>query len=112
MKINDIPCRKCADAGVTKKGSWNTTTIYGVVACSICMETIDLRKMHARRRGENRWFRRAMRAGQTILRCKTDGKWVIDSWDDAERYAFALGKFAYRSPGCGEIHLASTPVRM
>ena len=112
MDLNKIRCKVCADAGITKRGSWNDTKTYGVVVCGICHETTDLRKIHAMNRGKNRWFQRATVLGKSVLRCSADGKWVLNSWDEAEAEAHFHGKHPYRSPRCGEIHLASTPVRM
>ena len=112
MDMRKIRCKICADAGITKRGSWNSTKTYGVMVCGICQETTDMRKIDAMKRGGNRWFRKATVLGMNVLRCNTDGKWVLSSWDEAKMRAHFYGKYPYRSPECGEIHLASTPVRM
>ena len=112
MHINEIVCQACAEAGLPQRHSWRETKRYGILVCGICQQQTDIRKQHALDKGCNKWFRRVAVLGKTALRCNTDGKWVLGSWKEAKMRAHDLGKFPYRSPDCGEIHLASTPVRM
>ena len=112
MHIKEIVCQTCADAGLPQRHSWSDTKIYGVMVCGICQQQTDVRKQQALRKGGNKWFKRVTVLGRTALRCNKDGKWVLNSWDEAQKRAKDLNKFPYRSPQCGEIHLASTPVRM
>lgn len=112
MHISEIVCRMCADAGLPQRHSWSETKRYGILVCGICQHQTDIRKQHAFKRGRNKWFRRVTVLGRMALRCNGDGKWVMRSWEEAKMRAHDLGKYPYRSPECGEIHLASTPVRM
>jgi len=112
MHINEIVCQTCAEAGLPQRHSWSETKRYGILVCGICQHQTDIRKQHALKKGRNRWFRRVTVLGKTALRCNEDGKWVLRNWKEAQTRAFDLGRFPYRSPQCGEIHLASTPVRI
>lgn len=112
MSIKEMCCQTCADAGLPQRYSWSKTKQTGIAVCGICQHSTDFRIQHALKNGRNKWFHRVTIFGKAALRCNEDGKWVLPNWREAESRATFLGKFAYRSPKCGHIHLSSSPVRM
>ena len=111
MSINEIICQTCADAGLPQRSSWNTTQIQGILVCNQCQHQTDARKQHALLRGRNKWFKRVTIMGKPALRCNADGKWALSNWTEAKNEAFKLGKRAYYSHECGNIHLATAPLK-